>query len=202
MGEGGMKKERGLASLARHLFLLKHAWLPISLMLVWLTACASGPRVVDHAFEFSASSDSPGMEVLDFRYGDSKMPGTRASLDKLRNGRPTGGTGINGPMPLGDSLYVKWRIKSTGAVYEDTVDLKSRLPEDITGQRIYFIVSGPQLHVYLIGSERLNPNPCPSREELRRLGTSDAPWDKIFSTYCYRKITVIYPDQSQPQATK
>lgn len=177
-------------------------WALLGLVLAWLSACASGPRVVDHAFEFSASSDSPGVAVLDYRYGDSLLPGTRASLDQLRKGRPTGGTGINGPMLVGDTLYVKWRIKATGAVYEDTVDLKSRLPEDITHHLIYFIVSGPQLHVYLIGPEKLNPNPCPSREELRRLGVSGSPSDRIFAKYCNLKIVTLYPDQPQAKKTK
>jgi hypothetical protein len=177
----------------------------LGLMLVWLTACASGPRVVDHAFSFDARVDSPSIEVINFCYGDTNTLPKRwygHICPKEDGSGVRQGTHINGGFPFGDTLYVKWRIKSSGAMYEDTVDLKSRLPDDITHHLIYFIVSGPQLYVYLIGPERLNPNPCPSREELRRLGASDAPWDKIFSTYCYRRITTIYPDQSQSNKTK
>jgi len=53
-------------------------------------------------------------------------------------------------MPLGDALYVKWRDKTTGHKYEDTVDLRPLLPRDMTHQRIHFVVDGPQLYVYLI----------------------------------------------------
>jgi len=183
-------------------FLRGLAWLILGLAFVGLSACASEPRQVDHAFEFNASSDSPGVEVLNYRYGNSNLPGTRIPPALLREGGISGGTGINGPMPRGDSLYVKWRIKATGVVYEDTVDLKNRLPEYITRHRVYFIIKGPQLYVYLISPEKLNPNPCPSREELRRLGRSDSPDDKIFSTFCNLKISTIYPDQPKSQESK
>ena len=174
----------------------------LGMMLAWLTTCASGPRVVDHAFSFDARWDSPGIEVLNYRYGSSNMPGTHIAPELLRTGQHSGGMGVNGPMPIGDTLYVKWRIKATGEVFEDSVGLKSRLPEDITRHLLYFIVGGPQLYVYLIGPDRLNPNPCPSREELRKLGASVAPWDKIFSTYCYRRITQLYPDHPQTNKTR
>jgi hypothetical protein len=65
-------------------------------------------------------------------------------------------------MLRGDFLYVKWRIDSTGQVYEDTVDLKSRLPRDITNHEIYFIVKGTQLVVYLITPERRLPDMEPN----------------------------------------
>ncbi len=178
------------------------AWCFLGLTLLGLAACASGPKLTDHAFEFRAVSDSPEVEVLNYRYGDSNLPGTRMPPALLREGRVSGGTGINGPMPRSDFLYVKWRIKATSEVFEDTVDLKKRLPEDIARHRIYFIIRGSQLYVYLISPENLNPNPCPSREELRRLGVSDSPYDRIFSMFCYRKITTIYPDQLKPQESR
>lgn len=178
------------------------ASLILGVALVGLPACATGPKLTDHAFEFNASSDSPGVEILNYQYGNSNLPGTRLPPALLREGGVSGGTGINGPMPRGDSLYVKWRIKSTGEVFEDTVDLKRRLPADITRHRIYFIVKGSQLYVYLISPEKLNPNPCPSREELRRLGKADSPDDRIFSTFCYLKITRIYPDQPEQNKFK
>ncbi len=55
-------------------------------------------------------------------------------------------------MILGDTLFVKWRIKATGEVLEDTVNLKSRLPRDITDHKIYFVIQGRQLFVYLVSS--------------------------------------------------
>lgn len=171
------------------------AWLILGLVLVGLSACSANPRLTDHAFEYHVATDSPDAELLDYRYGDYPM--TRTPAWQIREGRIGQGGIINGAFPRGDSLYVKWRVKSTGEVFEDTVDLKSRLPDDITRHRIYFVVKGPQVYVYLISPENLNPNPCPSREELRRLGTSDAPEDRIFSKYCNLKIIAIYPGQSK-----
>lgn len=181
-------------------FLRGLAWLILGLALVGLSACATGPRLTDHAFEYSVSSDSPGVELLDYRYGDYAM--TRIPAWQIREGRVGQGGGVNGAFPRGDSLYVKWRIKATGEVFEDKVDLKSRLPDNITRHRIYFIIKGPQLYVYLISPEKLNPNPCPSREELRKLGASDAPDDRIFSMYCNLKIITIYPDKPKSQESK
>jgi hypothetical protein len=115
-----------------------------------LGACAAGPKLVNHAFGFDARIDSPDQEVLAFRYGDGKGV-SRSSDNALRDfGRSPQVTGINGPMPLGEALYVKWRDKATGQTYEDTVDLRPLLPRDMTRQELYFVVAGPQLYVYLI----------------------------------------------------
>jgi len=84
-------------------------------------------------------------------------------------------------MLRGDFLYVKWRIKSTGQVYEDTVDLRRRLPADITDHRIHFIVKGPQLYVYLITPERRPPDMPPNGPR----------------PYQYLKTITIYPDQAK-----
>lgn len=174
----------------------RFAYVVVGLVLLGLAACTTEPRLTDHAFGFDAVHDSPDIEVLNYQYGNSKLPGVRPPEWALKKeGYVAGGTGIHGPMPRGDFLYVKWRIKGTGEVFEDTVDFRSRLPANITDHSIYFIVKGHQLYVYLISPEKLNPNPCPSRNELRRLSDSDIPGDKIFSMYCYRKIFTIYPGQ-------
>ena len=60
-------------------------------------------------------------------------------------------------MPLGDTLYVKWRTRSTNEVFEDLVNLKPLLPADMNRQRIYFVVQGKQLFVY-----RIEPIPRPA----------------------------------------
>lgn len=52
------------------------------------------------------------------------------------------------------------RIKASGEVLEDTVDLDGRLPKDIEGHRLYFMVGRRQLNVYLI-SPRLGPPEFP-----------------------------------------
>ena len=82
-------------------------------------------------------------------------------------------------MLRGDELYVKWRIKSTGSVLEDTVDLRSRLPESIKGCEIYFIVKSAQLFVYLITQERRPPDMPPNGPRHSQ----------------HLKTITIYPDQ-------
>ncbi|MDO9166073.1 MAG: hypothetical protein Q7U13_08195 [Rhodoferax sp.] len=115
--------------------------------------CAVGPRLVNHSFAFDARADSPDAQVLDYRYGNTKQTGARASERELREGRVSQYTGTTGEMIPGDSLYVKWRIRSTGEVLEETVDLKSRLTRDITDHTVYFVIDGRELHVYLVSPE-------------------------------------------------
>lgn len=146
---------------------------------VVLVACASG-TLVDHAFSFNAVRESPEVEVLDYRYGDSKQPTARNPESLRKEGKSLQSAGIHGEMLRGDFLYVKWRIKDTGQIYEDNVDLRRRLPSNIKNHRIHFIVRGPQLYVYLITSERrpvdMQPNgPRP---------------------YQYLKTLTIYPDEA------
>jgi hypothetical protein len=113
-----------------------------------------GSEVVNHSFQFDAIQDSPGVIVLDYRYGDSKIPGVRSDEDYRRSGKPLQSTSVTGDMRRGDELWVKWRVNSENKVYEETVDLKGRLPKTIEDHIIYFRVDGPRLYVYLISPER------------------------------------------------
>lgn len=128
------------------------------LMLLCLTACAVG-GILDqdsypvHHFSFDAMLESPDVEVLDYQYSNARHQGVRANRERIALGETFGGTNIAGSILRGDFLYVKWRGKTHGSslgTYEDEVDLRSRLPADITDLRIHFIIRGPQLYVYLI----------------------------------------------------
>ncbi len=143
------------------------AWLILFLAVAIQGACATGPKLVFHSFEFDARWDSPDVEILDYRYGTAKHPGVRPADYMLKSGKVSQAAGVGGYLQRGDDLYVKWRIKSTGEVYEDTVDLKSRLPDDITHHRIHFIVQGAQLYVYLISPKRKDGCPDDSSDEAR-----------------------------------
>ncbi|MGH8847465.1 MAG: hypothetical protein ACREXQ_09545, partial [Polaromonas sp.] len=105
--------------------------LAAALLLALLAACST-PQVLSgrayHSFEFDASRESGGIEVLFYRYGSANEHGLRTTQADAREGTSRQGIGITGDLPVGDELYVKWRDKATGTVYEDTVDLKSRLP--------------------------------------------------------------------------
>jgi hypothetical protein len=129
----------------------------IVLSLLLLSACASGSRQVDHAFGFDAVADSPGAEVLDYRYGQSRAPGVRMPEWVKKDIGVAGGTHTSGAMAIGENLYVRWRLRDTGEVLQDTVDLRGRLPADMAGHEIYFIVRRRQLLVYVVSPGRLGP---------------------------------------------
>jgi hypothetical protein len=132
----------------------------IAFLFTVLTACAGG--ITNHSFAFDARQDSPDIQILDYRYGDSEQPSVRADGNDVKAERVRQYVGISGDMLRGDFLYVKWRVKSSGRRYEDTVDLKSRLPRDIVKNEIYFIVQGAQLFVYLVTPELRAPATEPS----------------------------------------
>jgi len=144
-----------------------------------LEVCAAGPDVVFHTFKFDALLDSPGIEILDHRYGDSKFPGASNPEDMLKLGKPLQRTNITGEIKRPDSLYVKWRVLSENRVYEDTADLRKRLPRNFSDCTVYFMVQGSQLYVYLIHPE---PRPADTPQNGPR-------------QYRSRKVTTLYPDQ-------
>lgn len=195
--------------------------------LLSMTACAAEPRLVDHSFEFDARWDSPDVEILDYRYGTSSHPGARGCPKSyLHCDKTPQQAGISGEMLLGDELYVRWQIKSTGKIYEDTVDLKNHLPEDMRRQRIRFVVWGAQLHVYLISPKRKDGCPddysqdalaCIRQKTVRNGGVAvgcpppGAPRCKIAepcpsadlriisgSGNCSKEILKLYPGQLEP----
>jgi len=141
----------------------------------------SGPRTAIHSFDFGASGENQDIEVLNYQYGDSKMPETRPPDYPLQQGHIGQAAGISGEMPVADYLYVKWRVLSTGKEYEDRVDLRSRLPWNMKDKIVHFDIKGAQLYVYLIEGNapkdfhaEKEPN-CPS------------------SLYKDFKCTVLYP---------
>ncbi len=125
-------------------------WLIISAVQFGLAACATGGATVNHHFSFDTKWDSSGVEVLDYQYGSSGQFGTHPEKERVALGETFPGNNIYGAMQRGDFLYVKWRIKQTGQIYQDKVDLQPRLPADIKDLRIHFVIKGPQLYVYLI----------------------------------------------------
>src|SRR5688572_7012648 len=126
------------------------------LILVALTAgviAHASSQVVQHGFAFDLRYDNQDAELLDYAYGDSKLP-VRPPEWALKEGRTFFFNSVSGEMLRGEFLYVKWRILNTGQIYEDKVDLRHRLPADIREHRITFLIRGPQLHVYLVTPER------------------------------------------------
>jgi hypothetical protein len=176
--------------------------LPVSLgilLALSVVGCATGQAgsVVDHSFEFHASTDSPGIQVLAYSYGDS--PNTyggrlRATEEETKNGTVSQGTNITGPITVGKYLYVKWRIKKTGEVFEDTVDLQKQWPRSMADFKIYFIIEDRQLFVYLI--TELKERPYFTQEQGDEINSfnSRSPRQKSLRKYARSYITLIYPE--------
>lgn len=155
-------------------------------------------RYAVHSFEFDARSDSPDIEILDYQYGGSNDHGVRACpIHRSKCTIVPQAVGTYGDMEVGNHLYVKWRIRSTDEIVDDVVDLRQRLPLDMRRQRVYFVVSGKVLSVFLIGPDPLPRNPCPPRTELEKFSRSTQAIDKVFSTYCYRPISPLYPGKAR-----
>ncbi len=115
-----------------------------------LTACATGGgNMIFHTFEFDAWRDSPDIEVLDYQYGDQKTTGFSPERERVKLGQAFRSGGLSGFIPRGDFLYVKWRIKKTGEVLEDRVDLRHRLPENLDHLEIHFVCHDRQLYVFV-----------------------------------------------------
>jgi hypothetical protein len=138
-------------------------------------SCATSPALVDHSFSFNAFEDNWDVELLDYRYGTSAM--TRTPQWQKDTNRVSQGGMWNGEMPRAADLYVKWRVKATGEVIEDTVDLRDKLPRNIKGHILHFVIRGGHLSVYLVSPER-----------------RPADWPPIGpAAYQYRKVFTVYP---------
>lgn len=147
-----------------------------------------------HSFSFNADSESPDVEVLNYQYGEKSeyeaegAVGLRPPAYRLEKGDVLTATGVSGNLPRGDYLYVKWRVKETGQIYEDKVDLTKRLPKDITNTELHFVVRGSQLYVYLVPPEPAKPKDNPFSDSKTKAAT----WNSL----AYKKsLTIpIYAD--------
>jgi hypothetical protein len=132
------------------------------LFAVALVACASGPKVALHTFTCDGYSDTnrwiDKVDLLAYSYGDHGPNQLRENADDprtkwlLNNVGKTSLTcgGVGGFIPVGDFLYVKWRIKETGEILEERVDLRARLPQKMDHHKLTFSIDERQLHVYVV----------------------------------------------------
>ena len=169
---------------------VKHSILALAglLVLFALSACASNPATancpvtnrVNQSFSYDIF-ENPNIEVLDYFYGTPNCPSLYSNDDqKRRDGRKLVSISMTGVQYVAQKLYVKWRVNSTGQVLEDTVDLRQRLPKDMTKHRLHFIVRDTGLFVFVV------------KPEFREKGT---PPDDGPIYYKDFKILTIYPDQ-------
>jgi len=144
-------------------------------------AASKSRRVVPHSTGYKLMNVRE-TELLDCKYGEANIglgPG------KCFNG--------GGRMPLPDFLYVKWRDRTTGMVYEERVDLKRRLPSPrkLHESTIYWLIEDNQLYVYLIpdGGDQFTP---------RNLRPPDKPPNGP-AKYDDLDVKTLYPDNAPPR---
>jgi hypothetical protein len=135
-------------------------WLALTLLVV-MAGCATGPKVVSHAFSFDGFNDkwANSVELLAYAYGDqyhmvrNDVANPRSPVFAGLSNLPPA-TGVNGPMPVGEFLRVKWRLQATGEVLEERVDLRDRLPGNMADHELTFVIDGRQLIVYVMTPRR------------------------------------------------
>ena len=148
-------------------------------------------NTVTHGFEFNAHLDSPDVEVLNYEYSTRK-PSRDQLLGVGGNGVPQA-SHISGGFPRGDFVYMKWRIRSTGEVFEDRVDLRERLPANISNQRIYCVLDGAQLYVLLTPTVYYRQKV--STEEMTKVRTeANTPLKRFLAWNLLYRVKQIYPD--------
>lgn len=107
-------------------------------------------KLVAHAFSFNGWNDkwAQKVDLLAYSYGDQY----RAVQREVKNGEQTLGysSSVNGGMPVGEFLYVKWRVKETGEEVEERVDLSSRLPANMFNLELTYVIDGRQLYIYIV----------------------------------------------------
>jgi len=148
-------------------------------------------NTVTHGFEFNAKWDSPDIEVLDYEYSTRK-PSKEAYAGIGGNGIAQQ-TGISGGFPRGDFVYMKWRVRSRGDVFEDRVDLRSRILGSIKDKTIYCVIDGGQLYILLIPFDYFRQKV--STEELNRArAEATTPLKRVLKMHILHHFQKIYPD--------
>ncbi|MHB8848806.1 MAG: hypothetical protein ACYC43_10225 [Burkholderiales bacterium] len=171
-------------------------WIFVFIIQFALISCATGGTMFVQDFSFDTINDSPDVDVLDYRYGSTTQFGTHADPERVALGEVFGQRQISGAMPRGDFLYVKWRIKQSGKIYEDKVDLRNRLPADMTNYGIHFVIKGSQLYVFLFPPFKVDHGPgwgtviTPGLWAIPKVGES-------FLDVPYNRKHQIYPDSNQ-----
>jgi hypothetical protein len=163
------------------------------LMTTSLTACAKEDRVVFHSFNYNMPVDSPDSELLACQYGNTL--GTATAQEVARGERQLDKeicSNITGEMLIGEFLNVTWRDKATQQVYEERVDLRTRLPSsvDMRGKEVYFLIDNNQLYVYLIPDWDYDTK----RNHLPSGKPPNGP-----DSYAFLDVKTLYPDNEPPK---
>lgn len=146
-------------------------------------SCASAAGKQNYSFEFDLRYDKQHTAILDYWYGNSREDWwVKATEELVKEGHAFYFENVTEPMMPGGTLYVKWRDTETGKVYEETVDLRHRLPKNIENKSLFLMFKNSQLYVYLVSQDN-RPSDMPTNGP---------------DMYASRIVTTIYPDQTKP----
>ncbi len=166
----------------QRVFLFFLNWLAFVGVCIGLSACASSLTLGSYSsFGFDFRKDKQDAVILDYHYGNAECFDQPAEFI-LKEGKELYFQSMGNFQCRIDFVYVKWKDRTTGNVYEDNVNLRNRLPRNIDGQEVYLMIKGSQLFVYLINVHE------------RRLSTVPPIGPSMYSPY---KVTTIYPDQTK-----
>jgi hypothetical protein len=123
--------------------------------------------------------DDQNAVVLDYRYGTSSH-WIGHTQDEFKDGRvfwweSSGAQFSRSP----EFLYVKWRNLTTKEVFQENVDLRNRLPSDLSNKVVSFLIKKDRLYVYVISWDPRPPNTPPNGPK----------------EYWGKAVVSIYPDQ-------
>lgn len=148
-------------------------------------------NTVTHGFEFNAHTDSPDIEILNYEYSTRKPD--RDQLLGVGGNRVPQGSHISGGFPRGDFVYMKWRVRSTGQVFEDRVDLRTRITGSIKDKKIYCVIDGGQLYILLIPFDYFRQK-VTSEELKRSQAEATTPVKRVLNSRILYRVQQIYPD--------
>ncbi len=124
---------------------------------VIMSGCATTPHQVFHSFTFDGWNDGwytgpqSNVQLQEYSYG-AQYHMVRKKVQPGELFLPPR-TSINGPMPVGEFLYVRWLLKDSQEMIEHRIDLRDRLPRDMQNKTVTFVIDGKQLYVYLVTSQ-------------------------------------------------
>ena len=143
------------------------------------------PERVYYSFEFSVR-DMQDVEIIDYWLKTDRPDYTFKNPESYKKqGKCKQISSDNGLYAKPTILYIKWRLKSTGQEYQDTVDVRQRLPKDMAGSTFTFLIKGSQLNVYLATRE-LRPADWPIQGP---------------SVHRINKVLLLYPDAAASPST-
>lgn len=167
-----------------------------------LLACSNLAQSIPGKTQYATYStafsrwDRPTITVIDYQYSSNDKVFERWSPSLKAEGRNSGGGGYYGYRPVVEKLYVKWQLLETGEVFEDTADLRGKLPKSMERKILYFVVWDKQLNIYIADRQKLAKSSCLPLAYYKKNGPLifKGADDAASVTYCDLPVIKVYPN--------